>query len=150
MELIKSPILRLYFLIISFLKFGFIFLLPNSPSNLAPDEGTYAKIAYWFAAGVDLSNPDAIGLYQTSRSFIVPAGLLHKVGVPSLNAIRLVSVTYGLLAILVFILLLRVTYPLSPIIHVLDFKPVSILPIISVPTLTSCILGLVSFNAHLT
>ena len=104
MELIKSPILRLYFLIISFLKFGFIFLLPNSPSNLAPDEGTYSQILDLVSDGGDLT--PLYGLYTTSRSLIIPARLFHFVGFSSLDSLRIVSTIYGLLSIAIFVLIL--------------------------------------------
>ena len=103
-DLFKNPIFRIYLLVIAALKFGFIFLLPNTPSNLAPDEGQYSQILDFVSKGSDVSYYS--GLYISSRSLIIPARLFHFLGFSSLDSLRIVSATYGLLSIVIFLLIL--------------------------------------------
>ena len=84
------------------------FALPNSASNLAPDEGTYAGLAEAVAKGVPVDETQfGEGLYLISRTFTVPASLLIRVGFSSLDAVRLIASLYGLLtfSLIAFILL---------------------------------------------
>ena len=103
-HLFKNPIFRIYFLVISVLKVGFVFQLPNSPSNLAPDEASYTQILDWVSSGGDLT--PLYGLYTSSRSLIIPARLFHFLGFSSLDSLRIVSAIYGLLSIVIFVLIL--------------------------------------------
>ena len=103
-DLFKNPIFRIYLLVIAALKFGFIFLLPNTPSNLAPDEGQYSQILDLVSSGGDLT--PFYGLYTSSRSLIIPARLFHFLGFSSLDSLRIVSAIYGLLSIVIFVLIL--------------------------------------------
>ena len=103
-DLFKNPIFRIYFLVISVFKVGFVFQLPNSPSNLAPDEASYTQILDWVSSGGDLT--PLYGLYTSSRSLIIPARLFHFVGFSSLDSLRIVSTIYGLLSIAIFVLIL--------------------------------------------
>ena len=103
-DLFKNPIFRIYFLVISVFKVGFVFQLPNSPSNLAPDEASYTQILDWVSSGGDLT--PLYGLYTSSRSLIIPARLFHFLGFSSLDSLRIVSAIYGLLSIVIFVLIL--------------------------------------------
>ena len=74
------------------------FTLPNSASNLAPDEGTYAGLAEVVAKGLPVDTSYfGEGLYLISRAFTVPASLLVRAGFSSLDAVRLIASLYGLL-----------------------------------------------------
>lgn len=79
-------------------------LLPNSPSALAPDEGTYAGLAKWVAESKSVEQFPTFGaeLYYTSRSLTLPAALLIKLGVDSLLAVRLVSIFASIVATFIF------------------------------------------------
>jgi hypothetical protein len=85
------------------------FALPNTPSFLAPDEGTYAFLTKWIGQSNLASEFPAYGdgLYLSSRSVIVPANFLYRLGFDELEAVRLVSSTYGfcVLLLVVFIAL---------------------------------------------
>jgi hypothetical protein len=77
------------------------FALPSTPSSLAPDEGTYAGLAKWISES-KLATDFPIfggGLYLSSRSVIIPASTLIKFGMSELNAVRIISSIYGLLAL---------------------------------------------------
>jgi hypothetical protein len=86
------------------------FALPNTPSSLAPDEGTYASLANWIGESKPADEFPAYGqgLYLSGRTIIVPASLLYRIGINELDAVRLVSTIYGLCTlILVVCLVLR-------------------------------------------
>ncbi len=74
------------------------FVLPNTPSSLGPDEGTYASLARWIGESKPADEFPAYGqgLYLSGRTIIVPASLLYRIGLNELDAIRLVSTIYGL------------------------------------------------------
>jgi hypothetical protein len=85
------------------------FALPNTASNLAPDEGTYAALTEWISAGKEADTFYSNTLYLRSRSFVIPASLLYKVGISSIDSIRIVASIYGLLTfILISFVLLRI------------------------------------------
>ena len=77
------------------------FILPNTPSSLAPDEGTYASLTKWIAE----SKPAADflvfgeGLYLSGRSIIIPSSALYRIGMDELDAVRLISSIYGFLSL---------------------------------------------------
>jgi len=82
------------------------FTLPNTPSSLAPDEGTYAALVKWVGESKLASQFPAFGegLYLSGRTIIVPASLLYRAGINELEAVRLVSTTYGFCALLLVVL----------------------------------------------
>ena len=86
------------------------FVLPNTPSSLGPDEGTYAFLTKWIGESKSADEFPAYGqgLYLSGRTIIVPASLLYRIGINELDAVRLVSTIYGLCTlILVVCLVLR-------------------------------------------
>jgi hypothetical protein len=76
------------------------FALPNTASNLAPDEGNYRDLAAWIAAGKPAEEYWMSNLYKISRSLIFPASLLNRLGLSGIDSVRLISSTYGILALL--------------------------------------------------
>ncbi len=78
------------------------FVLPNSPSSLAPDEGTYAALTKWIAESKPATDFPAFGegLYLSGRTIIIPASVLNRIGMGELDAVRLVSSFYGFLSLL--------------------------------------------------
>ncbi len=54
------------------------FVLPSTPSALAPDEGTYSSLTSWIGESKPADEFPAYGqgLYLSGRSIIVPASLL--------------------------------------------------------------------------
>ena len=78
------------------------FVLPNSPSSLAPDEGTYAALTRWIAESRPATDFPAFGegLYLSGRSIIIPASVLNRIGMGELDAVRLVSSFYGFLSLI--------------------------------------------------
>jgi hypothetical protein len=85
------------------------FVLPNTASNLAPDEGTYATLTEWISAGKEADTFYSDTLYLRSRSFVIPASLLHKVGISAIDSVRIVASIYGLLTFtLIALVLLRI------------------------------------------
>lgn len=77
------------------------FILPNTPSSLAPDEGTYAALTQWIAESKPATDFPAFGegLYLSGRSIIVPSSALSRIGMDELDAVRLVSTLYGFLSL---------------------------------------------------
>jgi len=77
------------------------FGLPNTPSSLAPDEGTYGALAKWISESKPATDFPAFGegLYLSSRSVILPASTFIKFGMNELDAVRLTSSIYGFLAL---------------------------------------------------
>ena len=74
------------------------FLMPQEPSIMAPDEGTYAALAGVVGSGGDWATWNygwGAGLYPGSRALLGPAALLTYVGLPDLTAVRVVSVLYA-------------------------------------------------------
>jgi hypothetical protein len=86
------------------------FMLPNTASNLAPDEGTYAVLAEVVAKGLPVGETEfGEGLYFVSRAFTVPASLMVRLGLSGLDAVRLIASLYGLLTfVLIAFTLLRI------------------------------------------
>jgi len=84
------------------------FALPNTASTLAPDEGQYANLVSWVAQGKTVNEYPNFGpdLYNSSRAIILPGVLFYRLGLDSLDSIRLVSSVYGLLTTLLLGLVL--------------------------------------------
>ena len=82
--------------------------LPSTPSIFGPDEGTYGSLARWVSEGKDVTNFPAFGagLYNTSRSLILPAALLCKIGMDELSAVRITALVYGFTSIIAFLMLM--------------------------------------------
>ena len=78
------------------------FILPSTPSSLAPDEGTYAALTQWIAESKPATDFPAFGegLYLSGRSIIIPSSALNRIGMNELDAVRLVSSFYGFLSLL--------------------------------------------------
>ena len=81
-----------------------LILLPNKPASFGPDEGTYASFAKWYSEGKDVNDFPAFGsrLLYSGRSLIYPASLLIRFGINELDAVRIISSTYGLACLIVF------------------------------------------------
>ena len=77
------------------------FVLPNTPSSLAPDEGTYASLTKWIAESKPAADFPAFGegLYLSGRSIIIPSSALNRIGMNELDAVRLISSIYGFLSL---------------------------------------------------
>jgi hypothetical protein len=75
------------------------FMLPSSPSNLAPDEGNYGALTEWIANGKSADEYSYGNLYIISRTLILPASWLTHLGLSGLDSVRIVSSIYGLLTI---------------------------------------------------
>jgi hypothetical protein len=70
------------------------FSLPNTPTNLAPDEGAYSEIARRISTGEEL---DLLGgLSKTSQTLVFPAAILVRIGLDPLSATRLSALMYGI------------------------------------------------------
>jgi len=78
--------------------------LPNSPSMFGPDEGTYANLASWVAEGREVSSFPSFGagLYNSTRSLILPSALFVKLGIDPLVSVRFTSLVYGVLSVYLF------------------------------------------------
>ena len=81
------------------------FVLPNTPSFLGPDEGTYAYLTQWVGESKPASEFPAYGqgLYLSGRTMIVPASVLYRAGFNELDSVRLVASTYGLCALILVV-----------------------------------------------
>jgi hypothetical protein len=88
------------------------FVLPNTPSSIAPDEGTYADLAKWVGESkpVDVFPSYGPFLYLSGRTLIVPASFLYRIGFNELDAVRLISSLYGLSALILVVALILKLY----------------------------------------
>jgi hypothetical protein len=79
------------------------FVLPSTPSSLAPDEGTYGFLAKWISESKPATDFPGFGggLYLSGRSVIIPASAFIKLGMNELDAVRLTSSVYGFLSLCV-------------------------------------------------
>ena len=77
------------------------FTLPNTPSSLGPDEGTYAALTKWISESKPaIDFPDfGEGLYLSGRSLVIPASIPIRFGMNELDAVRLTSSVYGFLSL---------------------------------------------------
>ena len=77
------------------------FILPSTPSSLAPDEGTYAALTRWTAESKPAADFPAFGegLYLSGRTIIIPSSILNRIGMGELDAVRLVSSFYGFMSL---------------------------------------------------
>jgi len=92
------------------------FMLPNKESSFAPDEGNYGGLTEWIAQGKPADQYSFGGLYIISRSLIVPASLLNRLGLSGLDSVRIISSLYGLLAtVLAVHLLLKLSNSLPEV-----------------------------------
>jgi hypothetical protein len=92
---------KLYAIILASLVVRFIgfFLLPSEPTDaLAPDEGAYAEIARLVASEQPLAAYE--GLYSISRTLVLPASVLNNLGFEPLSSVRIITSTYGALALI--------------------------------------------------
>lgn len=94
-----NVIIRTLLIVSALIRLFFVFVLhPNSASPFAPDEDTYAGLAIFVSEGRAVQDFPGFGpsLYNQSKSLILPASLFVKLGFDSLEAIRIVSVIYGM------------------------------------------------------
>jgi hypothetical protein len=85
------------------------FVLPNKESYLGPDEGNYGALTEWIAQGKPADEYPYTTLYIISRSHIVPATLLNRLGLNGLDSVRIIASLYGLLSLtLIAFVLLRI------------------------------------------
>ena len=113
------------------------FLMPQEPSIMAPDEGTYAGLAGVVGSGGDWaawSSGWGAGLYPGSRALLGPAALLTYLGLPDLTAVRVVSVLYAVGSQLLLLAIARLARS-----RITPGRPAG-LPLISWP-----MLGIVAF-----
>jgi len=91
------------------------FTLPNMPSSLGPDEGTYASLTKWIGESKPASEFPAYGkgLYLSGRAMIVPASVLYRAGVNELDAVRLVASIYGFCTLVMVVFMILKLYGLS-------------------------------------
>ena len=90
----------------SFFARTIVFLtLPNTPSALGPDEGTYAALTKWIGESKPADEFPVYGqeLYLSGRSIISPASILYRAGIHELDAVRLISTFYGFAALIMLI-----------------------------------------------
>ena len=93
LKTLKSKLYAIVFASIAVRVIGF-FLLPNQPTvALAPDEGGYAEIARLVASEQPPTSYG--GLYKISRSLILPASLLNRIGIEPLSSVRIIASIYG-------------------------------------------------------
>lgn len=90
---LKQKLYAIVFASIVVRVIGFFLLLNQPTVALAPDEGGYAEIARLVAS----EEPTTAwgGLYKISRSLILPASLLNKIGIEPLSSVRIIASIYG-------------------------------------------------------
>lgn len=114
------------------LIFHFVYL-PDKPSEFGPDEGTYGLLAGYVENGlpVDEFLGFGAGLYNSSRSFIIPSSALIRLGFTELDAVRAVASLYGILSsILIVLCLVAILRTISPEVQPRDYGLVVVLPVL--------------------
>jgi len=88
------------------------FALPNTASNLAPDEGTYASLTQWIGMSKPATDFPVYGemLYLSGRALILPSAFFFRIGIDSLDAVRLTASIYGILTLIVATTLIHSLY----------------------------------------
>jgi hypothetical protein len=78
------------------------FVLPSTPTSLAPDEATYSALTKWIAESKSADQFPTFGqsLYLSGRSIVLPASIFYRIGLNELDAVRIVSTMYSLLALI--------------------------------------------------
>ena len=100
------------------------FALPSKESSFAPDEGNYGALTEWIAQSKPADEYPYTSLYLISRSLIVPASLLNRLGFSGLDSVRIVSSLYGLLAtILAVHFLLKINTSLQEVSKFISSNP---------------------------
>ncbi len=92
------------------------FLLPNTPSFLGPDEGTYGAVAAWTEQGLPAKDFPLYGegLYLSGRALFWPSAFFNQLGITPLNSVRLTAGIYGLLTlVLMTYIFLKVQDPVK-------------------------------------
>ena len=79
-------------------------LLPHDPSSFGPDEGTYSSLAKWVRDGLPASQFPlyGAGLYDSSKSLILPSACLIFLGLNPLFSVRLISLLMGIFSLFIF------------------------------------------------
>jgi hypothetical protein len=81
------------------------FVLPNKPSSLVPDEGTYAIVADAVFKGLLASDTGFYRIvYNISKPLILPAQPLMFLGLSGLDAVRVVSTVYGFFGLVTLVI----------------------------------------------
>jgi hypothetical protein len=93
----SKPLIIIFTLSLVLRFFLFSFWLPNSPSILGPDEGTYSMLAKFVSEGRTVQAFPVFGesLYNSSKSMIIISALFIKLGMSALDSVRLTSSIYG-------------------------------------------------------
>jgi len=82
-----------------------VLTLPDSPSNLGPDEGTYAGLTEVLVSSVKTGQYPYSSFGIVSSPLVLPASLLHILGVSTLTSVRIISSTYGLSSLILVALM---------------------------------------------
>jgi len=109
------------------------FYLPDRPSEFGPDEGTYGFLAGYVENGlpVDEFPGFGAGLYNSSRSLILPSSALIRLGFSELDAVRAVASLYGILSSILFILcLVAILRTITPEVQPRDYGLAVVLPVL--------------------
>ena len=102
---LKSKLYAIFIAAIVLRVVGFL-VLPNTPSTLAPDEGNYGELTEWIAEGKPAEKYPYTNLYAASRSLILPAVFVNRIGLNGLDSVRMTASTYGLLTLAIAIFLI--------------------------------------------
>jgi hypothetical protein len=81
------------------------FTLPNTSSNLGPDEGNYGALTESVSQGKPADKYTFTTLYIISRSLIVPSTLINRFGFNGLDSVRITASVYGLMTLLLAVFL---------------------------------------------
>jgi len=97
----KISLKKAFYLIIMLsilVRLTIFWILPDSYTSLAPDEGTYADLLSYIESGKDTNFYPGFGpgLYLTSRFLIIQALFISQFGVSPIDSIRVISSIYGL------------------------------------------------------
>ncbi len=92
----------------------FWYVLPPEATNFAPDEDVYGDLSGYVAQELPVQEFPGYGpgLYNNSKSFIIPASSLVRLGLNEIQSVRLVSNIYGIGSSLVFMMLVSVFFRL--------------------------------------
>ena len=101
----KKNYSKILFLAITIRLLGFIYILRLN-NFIAPDEESFTKALNNHSLHLNENSIFYINLYAKTKSFLLPAELLHYFGLNALFALRLTSLFFGIVNLLLFSFLL--------------------------------------------
>ena len=87
-----------------------VLLLPSTPSRFAPDEGTYARLTENLVNSVEIQQYPYSSFDIVTAPLVLPASLLHSLGVSPLTSVRTISSILGFGSLILVVLMANLVF----------------------------------------